>query len=61
MFDYTKTVLQRVSFDVSLFARELKKALERLLPYEIDELRIWVQKLILEKPELQPCLIHLKK
>ena len=35
MFEYTKTVLKKVSFDATLFCRELEKALQRLLPYEI--------------------------
>ena len=60
MFDYTITILERVSFDINLFTRELEKALDRLLPYEIEELKIWIANLILEKPELNKCLIYLK-
>ncbi len=60
MFDYTKTVLERVSFDSNLFSKELKKALTRLLPYEIEELKIWLLQLTLQKPELNKCLIYLK-
>jgi hypothetical protein len=60
MFDYTKAVLKKVSFDVSLFCKELEKALTRLLPHEIEELKIWVNKLILQNPELNQCLIYLK-
>ncbi len=60
MLDYTKTILQKVSFDVKLFARELKKAISRLLPSEVDELRIWLQFFIVDKPELQPTLLLLK-
>jgi len=60
MFDYTKAVLKKVSFDVTLFCKELEKALTRLLPYEIEELKIWVNKLILQNPELNQCLIYLK-
>ena len=37
MFEYTKTILKKVSFDVNLFCKELEKALQRLLPYEIEE------------------------
>ena len=55
MFDYTKTILERVSFDVNLFCKELEKAIERMLPYEVDELRIWIGKLTLQKPELNRC------
>jgi len=60
MFEYTKTVLKKVSFDSVLFCKELQKALERLLPYEIEELRIWIDTLIKGKPELNQCLIYLK-
>ncbi|MDC3388270.1 hypothetical protein OAX11_02040 [Flavobacteriaceae bacterium] len=60
MFDYTLTILERVSFDVNLFSRELKKAVERLLPYEIVELKIWIGNLTQQKPELNECLIYLK-
>jgi len=60
MFDYTKAVLSKVSFDVNLFCKELKKALTRLLPHEIEELRIWINELIKEKPQLNRCLIYLK-
>ncbi len=56
MFEYTKTILKKVSFDVDLFYKELNKAIDRLLPYEIDELRIWLQKFTSNKPELYSCL-----
>ncbi|HZW77958.1 MAG TPA: hypothetical protein VFF21_06610 [Flavobacteriaceae bacterium] len=59
MFDYTKTVLSKVSFDVNLFCRELKKAITRLLPHEIEELKLWVNSLIKENPQLDSCLIYL--
>ena len=60
MLEYTKTVLKKVSFDVSLFCKEVKKAVKRLLPYELDELRIFIDKLIKQNPELSQCLIYLK-
>jgi hypothetical protein len=60
MFEYTKTVLKKVSFDTNLFCKELKKALKRLLPYEIEELKIFIKSLILQNPELDKCLIYLK-
>ena len=59
MFDYTKAVLAKVSFDPQLFCKELKKAMNRLLPHEIEELRIWVNSLIKQNPELNQCLIYL--
>lgn len=60
MFEYTKTILKKVSFDVNLFCKELEKALQRLLPYEIEELKIFIKSLILQNPELDQCLIYLK-
>lgn len=58
--EYTKTILQKVSFDVKLFTKELKKAVSRLMPSEIEELKIWLQSYLLDKPELQQSLILLK-
>ncbi|AXG70473.1 hypothetical protein KORDIASMS9_02713 [Kordia sp. SMS9] len=60
MFDYTKTVLKKVSFDPSLFCKELQKALQRLLPHEIEELKIWINSLVTANPQLDQCLIYLK-
>jgi hypothetical protein len=60
MFEYTKTILDKVSFDSSLFCKELEKAIKRLLPYEIDELRIWINKLVKTRPDLGQGLIYLK-
>jgi hypothetical protein len=60
MFDYTKTVLKKVSFDPSLFCKELQKALQRLLPHEIEELKIWINSLVTTNPQLDQCLIYLK-
>ena len=60
MFEYTKTVLKKVSFDASLFCKEVEKAVKRLLPYEIEELKIFINSLILQNPDLNQCLIYLK-
>jgi hypothetical protein len=60
MFEYTKTVLNKVSFDATLFCKEVQKAVKRLLPYEIEELKIFINSLILQNPELDKCLIYLK-
>ncbi|MEJ2585131.1 MAG: hypothetical protein P8Z38_08805 [Robiginitalea sp.] len=59
MLEYTKTVLQKVSFDARLFSRELKKAINRLLPDELKELREWLMLFVTDKPELQQSLIYL--
>ncbi len=60
MFEYTKTVLNKVSFDTTLFCKEVEKAVKRLLPYELEELRIFIQNLIHQNPELNQSLIYLK-
>jgi predicted SprT family Zn-dependent metalloprotease len=56
IYDYTKEVLERVSFNPELFIKELKKAIRNLLPYEIDHLRKWLLFFTNEKPELKGCL-----
>ncbi len=61
MFEYTKTVLNKVSFDANLFCKELQKALQRLLPYEIEELKIYIKSLILQNPDLNQCLILIEE
>lgn len=61
MFEYTKTVLQKVSFNSELFYKEVEKALKRLLPYEIDELTIWLRQFTANKPELYSCLALIKQ
>lgn len=60
MLEYSKTVLKKVSFDVKLFCKELKKAVDLLLPEEVVELKIWLEGFITDKPELQQSLIYLK-
>ncbi|MCC1484974.1 hypothetical protein [Winogradskyella immobilis] len=60
MFEYTKTVLKKVSFDATLFCKEVQKAVKRLLPYELKELKIFIQSMVNQKPELNQCLIYLK-
>lgn len=60
MLEYTKTVLDKVSFDATLFCREVQKAVKRLLPYEIEELKIYILSLVQQNPELNQCMIYLK-
>lgn len=61
IYDYTKTVLERVSFDAKLFCKELEKALKNLLPYEIEQLTEWLLSFTSEKPELRQCLLSSNK
>lgn len=60
MFEYTKTVLTKVSFDVVLFCKEVQKAIDRLLPHEIEELKIFILVLTKQNPNLTKCLVYLK-
>lgn len=60
MLEYTKTVLQKVSFDRNLFTKEVKKAIKTLLPQEIEELKIWLRHFIDDKPELESSLFLLQ-
>jgi hypothetical protein len=41
MLEYVKTILIKVSFDLKLFEKELKKALKSLVKEEIIELKSW--------------------
>ncbi len=59
MLEYSKTVLKKVSFDVKLFCKELRKAVDLLLPEEVEELKVWLQQFITDKPELQQSLLYL--
>ena len=61
MLSYTKEVLKKVSFSSDLFCKELEKAFDRLLPYEIDELIIWIKEFTIKKPELLKCSMVLIK
>ena len=61
MFAYTKSILERVSFDPVLFCKELEKALKVLLPYEIEQLTEWLLSYTIERPELRQCLVYVNK
>lgn len=41
MLEFKKSILEKVSFDLSLFEKELRKAKNWLIPEEIDKLREW--------------------
>lgn len=60
MFEYTKTILSKVSFNSELFCKELNKGLQRLLPSEIKELIIWLKNFTSNKPELLVCMALIK-
>ena len=39
---YTKTILRKVSFDIRLFQKELRKALNLLSDQDVEVLKRWV-------------------
>lgn len=41
MFEFSKTVLEKVSFDKTLFCKELKKAINWVKPDEKTLLKVW--------------------
>lgn len=43
MLEYSKMILERVSFHPYLFKKEYRKALRRLQPVEAASLRLWVR------------------
>ncbi|MFK8265684.1 hypothetical protein [Capnocytophaga cynodegmi] len=61
MIEYTKTILSKVSFDPGLFRKELNKAMDRLLPYEVEELKVWLDAYTKNKPELIECVAYIEK
>jgi len=61
MLEYTKTILKKVSFDVTLFCKEVQKAVQRLLPYEIEELRLFILSLVQQNQQLNQSLMYLNK
>lgn len=53
VYTYTKTILEKVSFDARLFHIELQKAKEKLLDHEWIELEIWLKQFLLIRPNLE--------
>ncbi len=58
IYDHTKKVLEKVSFDIKLFVKELRKAVKSLLPYELEHLQNWLRFFTSERPELKQ-FIHI--
>ena len=59
MLDYTKSIVKKVSFNPQLFSIEVKKAMQRLMPYEKEELKLFIRRLILNNLELRHCSVYL--
>jgi len=56
---YYKQILHKVSFDASLFTKELKKAYRSLAPKERSLLFSWLQEYTAERTELQAAVFAL--
>ena len=61
MFEYTKMILSKVSFDPNLCYEELQKGIDRLLPYEVEELKVWLEAYTKNKPELLKSRVLMDK
>ena len=61
MFEYTKMILSKVSFDPNLFYKELKKAIDRQVQKEVEELKFWLDSYTKNKPELSHCKVLMDK
>ena len=57
IYNYTIEVLKKVSFNSKLFNKELAKASKILLPYEYNELMIWVKNYTFQNPHLYNSII----
>jgi hypothetical protein len=53
--EYTKYILEKVSFDIELLKKEYKKALKNLKTEEVSQLNSWIKK---EGLNLQPLYLN---
>ena len=56
---YYQQILQKVSFDVRLFRKELRKAYRYLTPHDCDILRQWVDEFTMNRLDLKLALYPL--
>lgn len=57
--NHTIKILEKVSFNKDLFIKEITKAIEFLLPFEIDKLKEWIANFTKNKSELEDIIIIL--
>ena len=60
MLAYSKNVLNKMSFDIVLFKKELTKACKNLLEEEIEELMSWVMEKFGPQYVLKPIPVRSK-
>ncbi len=58
--DYYIQILKKVSFDVTLFKKELEKALNFLTPNEQHVLRMWVNEFVSDRQDLKIVISNWK-
>ena len=57
--NHTIKILEKVSFSKDLFLKEIKKAINFLLPFEIDQLNEWIADFTKNKTELEGIMVYL--
>ncbi|HUH25860.1 MAG TPA: hypothetical protein VLY87_04495 [Flavobacterium sp.] len=55
---HTIKVLEQVSFSKDLFVKEVTKALNILLPYEVEKLKEWIVNFAKTNTEFNEVLLH---
>ncbi len=60
MLAYSKNVLSKMTFDITLFKKELSKAYQNLLEEEIEELMNWVMEKFGPQYVLKPIPVRSK-
>jgi len=55
---HTIKVLEKVSFSKDLFVKEVTKALDILLPYEIEKLKEWIANFTKNKADFEEVLVY---
>ncbi|MBA5791421.1 hypothetical protein H1R17_13355 [Flavobacterium sp. xlx-214] len=53
---HTIKILEKVSFSKDLFIKEVTKAIDLLLPYEIDQLKEWILNFTKNKSDFKEVL-----
>ena len=56
---YYKQILKKVSFDVTLFKKELEKSFNYLTPNEQQALRNWVNDFVSDRIDLQKVIFSI--
>lgn len=57
--NHTIKILEKVSFNKDLFLKEITKAIEFLLPFEIDKLKEWIADFTKNKSDLEDIVVIL--